>query len=65
MLLRLAAKRAKVVSDLLTASLSSQMNRVHISPLTDIDQSESPPAPIVNIALHAVTQKQQNSSQSK
>ncbi len=65
MLLRLAAKRAKVVSDLLTASLSSQMNRVRISPLTDIDQSEYPPTPIVHIALHAVTQKQQNSAQSK
>ena len=65
MLLKLAAKRAKRVFELLTTHFSPQTDRISISPLTDRDQSEYAPAPVVNITLHAITRKQQNSSRSR
>jgi len=62
-LLNLAAKRAKVVFEILTAHFSPQTDRIYISPLTDTDLSEYSPAPVVNVTLHAITGKQHNSSQ--
>ena len=62
MLLNLAAKRAKVVFEFLTARFSPQTDRISISPLTNRDQSEYSHSPVVNITLHAITGKQQTSS---